>query len=82
VDQVSLDIIKDCLVSALGLDEVEAKQVTRTTTAADLEKWDSLGHFVLITQLEERFEIQFEDEETVQLGSVEAILCAVASKQQ
>ena len=79
---MGFEIVRSCLVSALELDKGEAEQVSPATTAADLIKWDSLGHFQLITELEEQFGIQFEDEETVQLGSVEAILQAVASKQR
>lgn len=79
---MGFETVRDCLVSALELDQREAAQVGPATTAADLRKWDSLGHFQLITELEQQFGIQFEDEETVQLGSIEAILRAVASKRQ
>jgi acyl carrier protein len=75
------ETVRECLVSALDLTSEEALRVDQNTTAANLKKWDSAGHFMLIAELEERFGIQFEDEETVQLGSVPAILKSVASKQ-
>jgi len=75
------ETVRECLVSALDLTSEEALHVDQNTAAADLIKWDSAGHFMLIVELEERFGIQFEDEEIVQLGSVPAILKSVASKQ-
>ena len=75
------ETVRECLVSALDLTSEEALRVDRNTTAADLLKWDSAGHVMLMVELEERFGIQFEDEEIVQLGSVPAILKSVASKQ-
>jgi len=74
------DSLRDCMVSSLMLTEAEAQEIDLGTTAADVEKWDSMGHLSLIVALEERFGIQFEDDEVVKLGSLEAILRAVQSK--
>src|SRR5437879_5809909 len=56
---MAFDTVRECLISALDLSATEAQQVARNTTAADLQKWDSLAHLMLITQLEERVSIQW-----------------------
>ena len=44
---------------------------------ADVERWDSVGHVMLITAVEQRFSIQFEVEEIMEFTTFEAILSAI-----
>lgn len=37
----------------------EGIRVTETTTANDIEDWDSLAHISLITAIEEQFDMKF-----------------------
>lgn len=34
--------------------------VTETTTAADIEEWDSLTHIMLLSAIEDEFDVQFD----------------------
>ena len=74
-----LERVRQCMKRAFELDQAEARAIGRHTTAADLQKWDSLGHFKLIMELEEAFGIAFDDEQVVQLASVQRIMQAVGS---
>ena len=44
-------------------------RVTPQTTAADIEPWDSMGHLMLVLQIEQEFETQLEPEETERMDS-------------
>lgn len=39
--------------------EDDSLTVTESTTAADVERWDSLTHLTLVNELEEMFEVAF-----------------------
>ena len=79
---MGVEALRECLITALGLDEAEAQKVDGKTTAADLKKWDSLAQLMLVTQLEERFGVEFGDEEILALTSVDAIIRIVTDRQQ
>ena len=74
-----LERVRQCMKLALELDEAEVRDIGRNTTAADLEKWDSLGHLRLIMELEESFGIAFDDDQVVRLASVQQIMQAVGN---
>jgi acyl carrier protein len=76
------EIIRECLVTALRLNPTETEFITATTTASDIEKWNSLNHLKLILELERRLNLDFEDDEIVELGSVDAIMETVKRKQR
>jgi len=44
---------------------------------ADVERWDSVGHVMLVTAVEQQFSIQFEVEEIMEFTTFEAILSAI-----
>ncbi len=57
--------------------EVDADSVSRSTTAEDIEGWDSMGHLILVQALEERFKITLEMNEMFEIvdaGSVLTVL--------
>jgi acyl carrier protein len=47
---------------------------------SNLENWDSMGHLMLILELEQTFETGFEPEEVEKMTSVSAIVAALESK--
>ena len=44
--------------------------VTETTTAADIDGWDSLTHITLISAVEDEFDISFQMKEVVKMKNV------------
>ena len=43
-----------------------------------IEKWDSAGHMSLIAELEKEYGVRFDDDEVIELISVEAIAESLA----
>ncbi|MDF1671928.1 MAG: acyl carrier protein [Vicingaceae bacterium] len=54
--------------------------VELSTSAEDIDTWDSLTHVVLLHEIEKTFSIQFELEELISFKTVEDIIKALASK--
>nr|WKN36985.1 acyl carrier protein [Tunicatimonas sp. TK19036] len=50
------------------------------TKLKDIGSWDSLNHMVLITQLEEEFNIEFSGDEIAEMESIEDIANIFESK--
>lgn len=44
---------------------------------ADVERWDSVGHVMLVTGVEQEFSIQFDVDEIMDFTSFQAILTAI-----
>ena len=63
------------LADTLG---VEPAALSRTTTANDLEAWDSMGTMSILLWLSDDFDIKLAPNETAQLQSVEGILKLVS----
>lgn len=55
-------------------------EVTDTTTAADIDGWDSLAHINLMFMIEYTFDIEFADNEFASFENVGALRRAVESK--
>ena len=62
---------------AASLFEVELGEVDETTTAEDLESWDSLGHLQFIMEIEQHFDVRFSSEQIPELTSIAAILATL-----
>lgn len=54
--------------------------ITTTTSAQDIDNWDSLSHVLLLSEIEKEFNIQFELDELISFKTVEDILNSIASK--
>ena len=54
--------------------QVPAGTVTKDTVIADVEKWDSLAHVMIIGALEEKLSVSIPLDEAVELTSVAEIL--------
>ena len=69
------EVVRRVVSSVLGIPEDE---VTETTGPETVEAWDSLQHMNLILALEEELEIQFSDDDIVQMLDVAKIEAKVA----
>ncbi len=54
--------------------------ITNSTSAQDIDNWDSLSHVLLLNEIETAFNIQFELDELISFKTVEDILNSIASK--
>ncbi len=45
-----------------------------TLSPDEVKHWDSLGHVRLVSALEERFSVKFEDDEIMEMDSVKKII--------
>ena len=54
--------------------------ISDSTTAADIEDWDSLMHITLISSIEEEFGIKFEMAEVVSFKNVGDMVDAICKK--
>ena len=61
------------------LDEIEV-DLTETTTAEDVEEWDSLTHIQIITEVEKQFEVRFSTRDIEGLKNIGDMVTLVASK--
>ena len=50
---------------------VEAEELNDSFTFKDVEKWDSLTHLTLISDLEGAFDVMFETEDILHFGGYE-----------
>lgn len=60
-----MDKYMEAFISAFEITEDEARKMKYLES----EIWDSMGHMVLLSELEERFNIEFEPEEMIQIKS-------------
>ena len=77
MSDVSLEKIQDIMIDTFDLDDVT---ITRETTAADIEEWDSLSHIRLIVAIEREFGIKFSNAEIEALANVGQLLDTVQAK--
>ena len=59
---------------------VKQDTVNETTTMSDVGDWNSLSHMELILSLEKEFDIQFTNDEIVELIDVNAIIKTIKEK--
>ena len=78
-DEELFDSVRSTIIDVLDLDgDIE---ITRATTAEDIEGWDSLQHVRILTTLERRFGFRFLDEEVEGLRNVaDLVSCVVQRK--
>lgn len=56
--------------------------VTETTTAADIEDWDSLSHITLVSAVEDEFRMKFSMKEVVEMKNVGEMVAIVAARRK
>jgi acyl carrier protein len=47
--------------------KVSVREITDETRPADLERWDSLQHLILVSSFEEEFNLDIEPDEAVEM---------------
>ena len=65
------DRIRDVMSAVF---EISADQIDDYSSMDSIESWDSLRHMNLVTALEEEFDCEFYDSETVELLNFKQIL--------
>ena len=71
------DKLNDIFVDVLDLDEVT---LTDSTTADDIEEWDSLSHVPLVVAIEKAFGIKFTALEIMKWKNVGELVDSIAQK--
>lgn len=77
MSDVNLERIQEIMADTFDLDDLT---VTRETTAADVEEWDSLSHIRLIVAIERAFGIKFTNAEIESLSNVGELLDTIEAK--
>lgn len=60
----------------------ENLKISASTSAKDIEEWDSLNHMSLMGEVESHFNIQFEFFELMELENVGDLIKAIVSKKK
>ena len=60
--------------------EVPEDRIKEDSSPDDIENWDSIGAINLITAIEEEFEIEFEDEDLLEMLNFQLIKLKVEEK--
>jgi acyl carrier protein len=68
-----VDIMKD----VFDRDDIEP---TETTSAEDIEEWDSLSHVRLMISVEKAFKIKFRNEEIAEMKNLGDLLTSIQAK--
>jgi acyl carrier protein len=55
-------------------------ELTRNTSADDIEQWDSMNHVILIVAVEMRFDIKFQTAEIEELKNVGELVDLIFAK--
>ena len=57
--------------------EEEGLEISETTSAKDIEDWDSIAHVEIIVAVEEHFNAKFRNDEIVQFKNIGDIMNAI-----
>ena len=60
--------------------EDDAIELTPTTTAEDVEGWDSMNHIFIVVELEKRFGVKFHAAEMEELKNVGELAALIKQK--
>ncbi|WP_106794570.1 acyl carrier protein [Aquimarina sp. Aq78] len=69
--------ISDALVSVLGHSNFETND---ELTAQDVDGWDSLSHMMIITKIEEQFDIKFKLRDLNKLKNLGSLVSVIQGK--
>ena len=68
--------IKIIMSQVFKIDEVE---ITANTSQKNCEQWDSLHHLMLVSELEDEYDIELEPEEIAEMTDFNKVLAKVKS---
>lgn len=77
---MSRDILAEVKTIMCDVFDVDDLDISKDTTARDIEEWDSLSHIRLIVAIEQHFGIKFTSLEVEGFKSVGDLVAAVAKK--
>ena len=60
--------------------KLKKKQLNKNLSADNIDRWDSLGHLSLITNIEKKFKISFSQEEIVKMLDEKEIYSTILKK--
>ena len=60
--------------------EDTALEINPETSAKDIANWDSMNHILLITEIENQFEVSFEMDDLIEMQCVGDIVTAILRK--
>ncbi len=69
--------LREIMIDVFDVDDLE---ITRTTTAEDVEEWDSLSHVRLVVAVERKFGFKLKNSEIEALKSVGDLVDLIAAK--
>lgn len=57
-----------------GVLKIAPERITRATTMDDLQEWDSMRNVMILSTLEEHFDIMFPEDDIFDLISIDALV--------
>lgn len=72
-----IDVLNEIFIQVFDDDEIK---ILPEMTANDVEGWDSLSHVLLITTIENKFQIRFAQKELLTFKCVADLIRAIESK--
>jgi acyl carrier protein len=73
----TLATVKEIMIDTFDVDDLE---LTRQTTAEDVEEWDSLSHIRLMVAVERSFKVRFTNAEIESMGNVGDLVDLIGAK--
>ena len=58
----------------INIFQIQNKDINHNSSMKNIEKWDSLNHIGLINEIEEKFNLQFNDEDLVKMTNFKIII--------
>jgi acyl carrier protein len=74
------DILRELREIMIDVFDVDDLEITRATTAEDVEEWDSLSHVRLVVAVERKFGFKLKNSEIEALKSVGDLVDLIAAK--
>lgn len=75
-----IQILEDLTNVFRSVFEDDSLVITPTTSADDVEDWDSLTHATLISEVQEHFKVKFKITEVLKLNNVGDMVALIESK--
>lgn len=78
MDKVDLEYMKSIFEESIQLDS--SYDLSLDSMFEEVPGWDSIGHMLIITSLEENLEIELEIEEVVGVNTIQKLINLASSK--